>query len=216
MAPTLEEFERILGQSLKKHNPFPKLSEDVTPKKISSALSVDIQVMLNDWDTKGIFKGFLRRFLEDLAVEFEKEDNLKDFNVVMSLLIHGIMLFPNINNFMDQIAMEIFLSSNTIPFRLTDIYYSLHERHEKKGGTLICCAPLFHVWLMTHLKEEGPILSKELIWSQKLGSITASNIKWYIRDWETKNIITSYRDFLNVPLWGTRGYINYNLVISLR
>lgn len=69
---------------------------------------------------------------------------------------------------------------------------------------------------MTHMKKEGLILSKELKWSHKLGSITASNIKWYIRDWETEDIITSYGDFPNVPLWGTTRCINYNHVISIR
>lgn len=92
--------------------------------------------------------------------------------------------------------MEIFLSGNPVPFLLADIYYSLHEHHEKKGGTLLCCTPLSHAWLMTHLKEEGLILSKDLKWSQKLGSITTSNIKWYIRDWDTEDIITSCEDFL--------------------
>ncbi|XP_050902754.1 uncharacterized protein LOC127115200 [Lathyrus oleraceus] len=171
---------------------------------------------MDNWDTKGTFKGFSRRFLEDLVVEFEKADNWKAFNVVIALPIHGIMIFPNIENFMDQIAMEIFLSGNPIPFLLASIYYSLHDHREEKGGTLLCCAPLLHAWLMTHMKEEVPIFSKELKWSQKLGSITASNIKWYIRDWETEDIITNYGNFPNVPLWGTMGCINYNPVISLR
>lgn len=201
---------------MKKHNPFPKLNEDVTHKKIVSTLNVDVQMVLSNLDTKVVSKGFSRRFLEDLDVEFEKLDNWKAFNAVPTLLIHGICLFPNIDNFMDQIAMEIFLSGNLVPFLLADIYYSLYEHHEKKRGTLLCCAPLLHAWLMTHLEEEGLILSKELKWSQKLEFITASNIKWYVRDWETEDIITNCGDFPNVPLWGIRGCINYNLVLSLR
>lgn len=59
-------------------------------------------------------------------------------------------------------------------------------------------------------------MSKEIKWSQKLASLTTNNIKWYIRDSETENIIISYEEFPNVPLWGTRGCINYNLVLSLR
>ncbi|XP_050915984.1 uncharacterized protein LOC127131090 [Lathyrus oleraceus] len=200
LEPTFEEFERIVGRSLKKLNHFPKFNEEFTPKKIALALSVYVQVVLSNWDIKGTFKGFSRRFLEDLAMEFEKTDNWKAFNVVMALLIHGVMLYPNIDNFMDQIVVEIFLFGNPIPFLLGDIYYSLHERHGKKGGTLLCCAPLLHAWIMTHLKEDGHIFSKELKWSQKLGSITANNIKWYIRYWETIEIIIGCGDFPNVPL----------------
>lgn len=68
--PTLEEFERIFGRSLKKHNPFPKINGDVTPRKIDSTLNVNVQVVLNNWDTKGPFKAFSRRFLENLDVDF--------------------------------------------------------------------------------------------------------------------------------------------------
>lgn len=110
------------------------------------------------------------------------------------------MLFPNINNFVDQITVEIFLSGNPIPFLLADIYYSLHEHYEKKEGTLLYCAPLLHVWLMSHLKEEGPIKFEKLKWLQKLGYITAGNIRWYFKEWETDDIIASCGDFPNVPL----------------
>lgn len=41
---------------------------------------------------------------------------------------------------------------------------------------------------------------KELKWSQKLGSLTANGIKWYIKEWETENIIISCGEFPNVPL----------------
>lgn len=63
----------------------------------------------------------------------------------MDLLIHGIVLFPNTDNFMDQITVEIFLSGNSIPFLLADIYYSLQERHEKKEG--IYCVVLLSCML---------------------------------------------------------------------
>lgn len=101
---------------------------------------------------------------------------------------------------MDQIVVEIFLLGNPIPLLLADIYYSLLERHEKKEGTLLCCAPLLHAWLMSHLKEEGHIMSEKLKWSQKLGSIAAGNIKWYLREWETIDIIAICGNFPNVLL----------------
>lgn len=126
------------------------------------------------------------------------------------------MLFPNIDNFVDQVVVEIFLSGNPMPFLLGDLYYSLHTCHEKKGGTLLCCDPLLRVWLMSHMPREGPFMSKELKWSQKLAFLTASNIKWYIRDWETKDAIFSCGEFPNMPLWGTMGCINYNSVLSMR
>lgn len=62
MAHTLEEIKRIVGRSLKKDNPFPKLNEVVTPKKIALALSVDIQVVVDNWDVRGPLEGFQEDF----------------------------------------------------------------------------------------------------------------------------------------------------------
>lgn len=75
LAHTLEEFERILGQTIKDHNPFPKLEEDVNPGKIVLALSVDVQEVIANWDRKGIFKGFSRKFLEGQVWKFIKAEN---------------------------------------------------------------------------------------------------------------------------------------------
>ncbi|XP_050890237.1 uncharacterized protein LOC127095610, partial [Lathyrus oleraceus] len=66
------------------------------------------------------------------------------------------------------------------------------------------------------MPEEGPFVSKELKPFQKLASLTSSHVKWYIRDWETENVIVSIGDFPNVPLIGTKGCINYNPMLSLR
>ncbi|KAI5417924.1 hypothetical protein KIW84_042523 [Lathyrus oleraceus] len=164
LAPTLEEVERIIGRNLKDHNPFPKLDEDIPPKRIASAL----------------------------------------------------VLFPNIDHFVDHLAVRIFLSGNPVPFLLGDLYYTLHDRHEKKGGIVLCCAQLLHAWFRSHMPEEGPFVSKELKPFQKLASLTSSHVKWYIRDWETENVIVSIGDFPNAPLIGTKGCINYNPVLSLR
>ncbi|XP_050918335.1 uncharacterized protein LOC127135738 [Lathyrus oleraceus] len=65
------------------------------------------------------------------------------------------------------------------------------------------------------MPEKGPYTSKTLKPSQKLASLTPNHVKWYIRDWEIPNIIVSIGDVPNVLLIGTRGYINYNLMLSL-
>jgi hypothetical protein len=133
----LEEVERIVGLRLKDFNPFPKLEEDMGPKKIASALSINVPTVRDNWVEKGGCKGFAAMFLEDLALKFKKSGNWNAFYVVLALLIHGIVLFPNVEKFVDQVAIEVFLSGNLVPFLLADIYHALHARHEKKGGTLL-------------------------------------------------------------------------------
>ncbi|XP_050895824.1 uncharacterized protein LOC127102497 [Lathyrus oleraceus] len=216
LAPTLEEVERIIGRNLKDHNPFPKLDEDIPPKRIASALGLKVSEVVDNWDVKGPFSGFSRKFLEDQANKMEKEGDWESFYVVLVVLIYGIVLFPNIDHFVDHLAVRIFLSGNPVPFLLADLYYTLHDRHERKGGIVLCCAQLLHAWFRSHMPEEGPFVSKELKPFQKLASLTSSHVKWYIRDWETENVIVSIGDFPNVSLIGTKGCINYNPMLSLR
>ncbi|XP_050876338.1 uncharacterized protein LOC127080048 [Lathyrus oleraceus] len=216
LAPTLEEFERIIGRNFRDHNPFPKFDEGILPKRITLALGLKVSEVVANWDVKGIFNGFSRKFLEDQALKMEKDGNQKAFYVVLAMLVYGIVLFPNIDHFMDHLAVRIFFSGNPVPFLLVDLHYALHERHEKKGGTVLCCSQLLHAWFRSHMPEEGPFVLKELKPSQKLASLTSSHVKWYIRDWETEDDIVSIGNFPNVPLIGTRGCINYNPVLSLR
>ncbi|KAI5385964.1 hypothetical protein KIW84_072519 [Lathyrus oleraceus] len=146
----------------------------------------------------------------------EKDGNWKAFYAVLDVLVYGIVLFPNIDHFVDHLAVRIFLSSKHVSFLLEDLHYALHERHEKKGGTILCCAQLLHAWFRSHMPEEGLFLSKELKPSQKFVSLTSNHVKWYIRDWEIEDVIVSIGDFSNMPLIGTKGCINYNPVLYLR
>ncbi|XP_050900797.1 uncharacterized protein LOC127107549 [Lathyrus oleraceus] len=142
LAFTLEEVERIVGLKLKYFNPFPNIDEEVGPKKLALVLSSNVPTVLANWVEKWDFKGFATRFLEELAMKFKKEGNWKALYALLALFIHGIMLFPNIEKFVDHVVVEVFLSSNTVPFLLADIYHALHTQHEKRGGTLLYCAPL--------------------------------------------------------------------------
>lgn len=76
---TLEKFEIILGRTIKDDNPFPKLEENFTLSKIALALGLDVQEVLDNWATKGMFKGFTRMFLEDHAWEFLKFEKWNAF-----------------------------------------------------------------------------------------------------------------------------------------
>lgn len=57
-APTLEEFERILGCSLKDHNPLTSLGEKTTSELMEVAGSLEIREVATNMENKGKFKGF--------------------------------------------------------------------------------------------------------------------------------------------------------------
>ncbi|XP_050876932.1 uncharacterized protein LOC127080664 [Lathyrus oleraceus] len=153
--PTLEEVERIVGLKLKDFNPFPNPEEEAGPKRIALALNISVPTVLANLVEKGGFKGFAIRFLEELDLKFKKEGNWKAFYIVLALLIHVIVLFPNIEKFVDHVAIEVFLSGNLVPFLLDDIYHALHAQHEKRGGTFLCCSPLLYTWFMQHMPEKA-------------------------------------------------------------
>jgi hypothetical protein len=140
-------------------------------------------------------------------------DGFKDIFV---LIIYGLALFSNINSFVDVNAIKIFLIRNLVPTLLGDMYFSLHLRNSKGGGTIACFVPLLYKWFISHLPQTHAFLENKqcLRWSQKLMSLTNDNIVWYDSTLDSLDIIDSCGDLSNVPLVGTQGGINYNPALA--
>lgn len=119
-------------------------------------------MVIGNWDKKGVFNGFSRWFFEEQVVKLGKDEKRKAVHAMLALLVYGIVLFPNLDNFVDYVTARIFVSGNPIPFILDNIYYALYERHEKKGGTLLSCEQLLHAWFISRMPEKGPYTSKTL------------------------------------------------------
>ena len=102
------------------------------------------------------------------------------------------------------------MSHNPVPTLIGDILHSLHTRTMRKRGTLMCCIPLLSRWFISHLPRL--ILKNEhgLRWSQRMISLSHSNIYWCSRSLEDVTIINCCEEFPNVPLLGIRGGITYN------
>lgn len=178
LAPTLEKFERIMNRSIKDYNPFPNMEEDFTMSKLALVLGLIVNELVANWAPKGIVKGFTRKYLEDYAYRFVREEKWEFCSAVLALLVHGIVLFPNINNFVDHSAIEILLASNPVPFLLADFYNNFHTRLEKKGGTFLCYAPLLHVWMRTHMPQKRPFVSRNITWPRRFSSLSANFVQW--------------------------------------
>src|SRR3954471_4888993 len=98
------------------------------------------------------------------------------------------------------------------------IYYTIHDRYEKKRGAISCCLHLLYSWLNPHLYKASYLI-KDLTrheWSQKLRALNADSIFWFTRKLNSERIIYKCGEFNNVPLRGTLGCINYNPVLALR
>ncbi|KAI5408482.1 hypothetical protein KIW84_054359 [Lathyrus oleraceus] len=140
------------------------------------------------------------------------------FEAIFVLLIYGLVLFPNIDKFVDVNPIRIFSTLNPVPTLLGDTYFSLHMRNAKGGGTIVCCLPLLYKWFISHLPQTVAFKENKgcLRWSMRLMSLTNDDIFWYNRVYDGVQIIDSCGEFSNVPFLGICGGINYNPILARR
>ncbi|KAI5426791.1 hypothetical protein KIW84_032281 [Lathyrus oleraceus] len=163
-------------------------------------------------------QGLPSEFLVAQATVYGKARSEDAFEALFVLLIYGLVLFPNIDKFVDVNAIRIFSVLNPVPTLLGDAYFSLHLRNAKGGGVIVCCLPLLYKWFISHLPQTVAFKENKgcLRWSQRLMSLTNDDISWYDRVYDTVQIIDYCGEFPNVPLLGTCGGISYNPILARR
>src|SRR3954465_14020791 len=138
------------------------------------------------------------------------------FEEVVALLIYGLVLFLNPDQFISVHAINIFLTRNPVPTLLGDILHSLHTRTTNKRGTLMCCVPLLARWFTLHLPRSVLRNEQRMQWSRRIMSLSHSDIRlnnFFQRD---ITIIDHCGEYPNVPLLGLKGGIIYNPSLALR
>lgn len=218
LLPTLEEYAHTLGIVISDRMPFNGLEAIPRSQDISVLLHIRKSEIDKNLRTKKGILGLTSRFLLERAFTFAEAGRRLASENILALLIYGLMLFPNIGNFVDINAMRIFKIKNPVPTLLGDTYFSIHHRHRQGGGEIVCCAPLLHRWIVSHLPK-SPIFQrnkKEWQWSRRFMSLTHKDIHWYTLADNDMEIIDSCMGFANVPLMGTQGGINYNPVLAKR
>ncbi|XP_050896200.1 uncharacterized protein LOC127102928 [Lathyrus oleraceus] len=218
LMPTLEEYSYWFGLPVSDKLPFSGSEKTLTPVAIAKALHLETSIVKANFITKGWILGLTSRFLMEKAFVFAEVDNRDAFEAIFALLIYGIMLFLNIDNFVDVNVVRIFLISNPLPILLGYTYHSIHHKTKKGGGTILCCAPLPYKWFISHLAgsrlfRENP---QKLRWSQRFMSIDQGNIHWYDPSYDIGVIIDSCDEFPNAYLLGVHGGIIYNPILAIR
>lgn len=185
--------------------PYIRTKELPEYRELAEALHMGKKEIELNLKPNGGIHGFTSKFLVDKAITFVEAGRWTAFNAHLALLIYGIVLFLNMEEFVDLAAIHIFLTQNPIPTLLVDTYYSIHVRTQKKKGTIVCCTPLLYRWFILHLPSEGPFVENKdnLKWSQRIVSLKAEDIPWYSRVYDGVKLILNCRDFPNVPLLGT-------------
>ncbi|XP_050877571.1 uncharacterized protein LOC127081349 [Lathyrus oleraceus] len=155
LAPTLEEYSYYTGFPVSYHIPFSGLEEIPMSHVIGEYLHLrkgDIDANLM---TKGGILDLPAKFLMEKASTIASIRSMVAFEVILAFLNYDIILFPNVDNFMDINAIHIFLIQNPVPTLLVDTYYYIHYITKKKGGIVMCCAPLLYKWFIAHLSQSS-------------------------------------------------------------
>ncbi|XP_058760779.1 uncharacterized protein LOC131634139 [Vicia villosa] len=161
--------------------------------RIAGAHYLSMKDVTDNWKPNGGTHGFYLRFLMKKAEALAVEEKWKEFNVILAVMIYGLVLFPNIPNFVDLTAICLFMDQNPVPTLLADTYYAIHSKYGKKGS-VGGCLPLLYKWFTSHLPKSGPFFT------------TKDSRKWPKGSW----------GLLRTTSFGTKGVINYNLRLALR
>ncbi|XP_014515615.1 uncharacterized protein LOC106773435 [Vigna radiata var. radiata] len=234
LAPTIEEFEHILGLPLEGTSPYQHLEHHASIPTIAAIMKLhpkDLEdKMLTRNQVRGLTQGYLEQYLHHLADKEEWEA----FMDVLALTVYDIVLFPRID-FVDYTAIDVFVakktrSENPVTAVLADVYGTMSFCHERKGKKILCCLPALYAW-MTARMFKGPVdvrcspedLSHQGLrgkggneWAQFLAGLREGNVKWRLPWLEAKPSIQHCGNFPNIPLIGARYCINYNPVLVQR
>jgi len=97
--PTLEEYSYWCGLLVSDKLSFSGSEKTPTPAVIAEALHLETSVVKANFIKKGGILGLTSRILIEKAFIFAEADSRDAFEAIFVLLIHGIILFQNIDNF---------------------------------------------------------------------------------------------------------------------
>ncbi|KAI5404187.1 hypothetical protein KIW84_051361 [Lathyrus oleraceus] len=151
LLPTLEEYAYLVGIPILDQAPLSGLESIPTSQEIADMLHMDESLVGAHMTTKGGIQGLPSEFLIAQATIYRNAMSEDAFEAIFVLLIYGLVLFPNIDKFVDVNAIRIFSALSPVPTLLGDTYFSLHLRNAKGGGAIVCCLPLLYKWFISHL-----------------------------------------------------------------
>lgn len=168
------------------------------------ATLLDIPDLIQNYKDDGEVHGFYRAYLERKARELAKNKRWEKLLDVLALLIYGLILFPNLEGFIDDDSITVFwatriLDEDYVLALLGGVYYTLEVRYIKNRGLILCCIPLLYQWLMVQISSKSsPIKAIDKDgWYQKVIPLTKKSICWYTLNMGKDEVITNYGSFPN-------------------
>jgi len=181
LVPTLEEYYYLVGLPVPDKIPFSGLEPVPKLSTIAATLHLGASVIKANLIVNGRLLGLSTNFLYKQASTFAEVAINDAFYSILALLIYGLVFFPNIDNFVDIHAIQIFLTRNPVPTLLANTYHSIHDRTLAGRGAVLCCAPLLYKWFTSQIPKTHSFIAnlEDHSWSEKIMSLTPSDIVWY-------------------------------------
>lgn len=239
LAPTLEEYEEILGFSRPKSAPYQYQKHRYTDQKFSQFLQISVRELVLHKEKKNRLTGFQLSYFGSLLTAHAQASKWGPFRQLLALIIFGIVLFPQFESFIDENAIGLFLAFiskdnpiNPVPAILADTYYSYTHHRVLGKKRIVCSLHVLYAWLLNHVithKNKATDLVDYALscevearsaqeWVHALGNLNALKINWFTHScWKDRpSILFQCGNFQNVPLMGTQGYINHNPSLTIR
>ncbi|XP_050877860.1 uncharacterized protein LOC127081672 [Lathyrus oleraceus] len=208
---------------MKGKTPYNRIVQVPEVEKLALALHIPISDALANWKKRENLFGFWRAYLEKEAERMFVIHHWDALENILALLIYGLVLFPTHEGFIDSATISVFWAvwkdkHSLFPPLLADTFHTLHSRHQKKNGMLVCCLPFLYNWLISYVFKLNAHINEMSNgdWARTLVSFSIKDIIWYQHNLNVEEIIVSCGSFPNVPLIGSKGCINYNPMLALR
>ena len=145
LVPTMEEFSKLLGVPILDQTPFTGLEKVPKPEVIAAALHLKRSDIVSNWETRSGVKGLLANFLIEKAQLFLDAMSYYAFEEIVALLIYGLVLFPNPDQFIDVHAIKnISDSQSGTYFAWRYLALSSHSYYEGTRDSHVLCNTPFY------------------------------------------------------------------------
>ncbi|RDX68676.1 hypothetical protein CR513_52308, partial [Mucuna pruriens] len=221
LAPTVEEYERILGMPIKE--PAIYFHKGYFPSwgAVAGLLKRPEAEVRQAKRARNGIEGLPIEYLEEILAQ---QREAKDWQAVidtLALMVYGIVLFPQLEDYVDLAAVDVLLAvkeknENPVPALLADTYYTLNYCLGRRGKNLRCCIHALARPDALSKTTSGGVSEPGEEWIHLFMGLTESTIEWYPKWNERETFIAKCGKSPNVPLMGIQGCSNYNPVLALR
>jgi len=113
LVPTTEEFEQILDLPLEGKCPYKYVDHHASVSTLFGIMKIHPRELESALMNKKRVRGFTPKFLENYLHQLANQENWETFMDVLALTLYGIMLFPNVEDLVHYVAIDVFIASKS-------------------------------------------------------------------------------------------------------